>query len=259
MASALAWRLHRANLTRICMLDLAQPHCVRRTVSFASALLSGSTLVEGVAAVAVRDAAARDAAWACGKIAVARVEDAIGVKQPPPDIVIDAILAKRNLGTAKHEAPLVIALGPGFEAGVDCHYVIETNRGHHLGRVIVNGRAQPNTGDPGDIAGFTTARVLRAPAAGTFRSALEIGCAVRKGDEVGEVDGVPVRAALDGVLRGQIVPGTPVSAGMKLGDIDPRARPEYCHMISDKARAIAGAVLEAVLRDCNREPGLRPC
>ena len=149
----------------------------------------------------------------------------------------------------------MIALGPGFTAGVDCHLVIETNRGHDLGRIIASGSAEPNTGVPGDIAGHTDERVLRAPAAGTFDSQRAIGDSVRRNDVIGQVAGQPVTARLDGMLRGLIRPGTAVTAGLKLGDIDPRAKREHCDTISDKARAIAGAALEAVMRYCNR-PGL---
>ncbi|MFO1361946.1 MAG: hypothetical protein U1F45_05635 [Burkholderiales bacterium] len=142
----------------------------------------------------------------------------------------------------------MIALGPGFEAGADCHLVIETNRGHDLGRILVAGSAEPNTGVPGAIAGYTDERVLRAPAAGVFRSERAIGDRVAQGEVIGEVAGQPVAASLAGVLRGLIRPGTLVERGLKLGDIDPRGRAEYCDTISDKARAIAGAALEAVLR-----------
>jgi xanthine dehydrogenase accessory factor len=148
----------------------------------------------------------------------------------------------------------VIALGPGFEAGRDCHLVIETNRGHHLGRIIPSGAAEPNTGIPGPIGGATAERLLRAPVAGQFTSACRIGEMVRKGDVMGEVDGSPVAAGLDGVLRGLIRSPTEVSQGLKLGDIDPRGDAGYCGTISDKARAIAGSALECVLRHCNRPP-----
>ena len=252
MGSAIAWRLHMANMGRICMLDLENPLCVRRRVSYCTALETGATAVEGVAALAARDPAAIEAAWCAGKIAVVRTTDWGKARGLAPEVVIDAILAKRNLGTRKDEARLVIALGPGFAAGVDCDCVIETNRGHDLGRIIVSGSAQANTGDPGEIAGFTTERVLRAPAAGSFRTGLEIGSTVRKGDVIGQVAGQPVCAGLDGVLRGLIRPGTEVVKGIKLGDIDPRGRREYCDTISDKARSIAGAVLEAIMRDLNR-------
>ncbi|OGA96765.1 MAG: hypothetical protein A3G27_18940 [Betaproteobacteria bacterium RIFCSPLOWO2_12_FULL_66_14] len=259
MGSAIAWRLHMANMRRICMLDLEQPLCVRRRVSYCTALQDQATVVEGVAAEAARDAGAIEAAWRAGRIAVVRTADWRQLRGLSPDIVIDAILAKRNLGTRKDEARLVIALGPGFEAGVDCHFVIETNRGHDLGRIIAAGSAQANTGDPGDISGFTTERLLRAPAAGAFRSDLDIGSMVRKGDAIGEVAGQPVLAGLDGVLRGLIRPGTDVVQGTKLGDIDPRGRREYCDTISDKARSIAGAVLEAIMRELNRPAVAPPC
>lgn len=252
MASAIAWRLYMANLRRICMLDLDDPLCVRRQVSFCTALESGAAVVEGVRAVAARDRDAIEAAWKAQTIPVVRISDWARIGGVAPDVVIDAILAKRNLGTRKDEANLVIALGPGFTAGVDCHLVIETKRGHDLGRIITSGSAAPNTGIPGDIAGRTDERVLRAPAAGTFQAQRAIGDMVRSADVVGYIAGHPVPARLDGMLRGLIGSGTDVTAGTKLGDIDPRGKREHCYTISDKARAIAGAVLEGVMRYCNR-------
>jgi xanthine dehydrogenase accessory factor len=260
MASAVAWRLYMANLRRICMLDLDHPLCVRRQVSFCTALESGAAVVEGVRAAAASNWGGIQAAWEAQSIAVVRTTDwaRIAAETPERDVLIDAILAKRNLGTRKHDAQLVIGLGPGFTAGEDCHLVIETNRGHDLGRIIASGSAETNTGIPGDIAGHTDERVLRAPAAGTFDSQRAIGELVRRHDIVGQVAGQPVTAGLDGMLRGLIRPGTTVTAGLKLGDIDPRGQRVYCHTISDKARAIAGAVLEAVMRYCNR-PGSMKC
>ena len=258
MASAVAWRLYMANMRRICMLDLDRPLCVRRQVSFCRALESGSAGVEGVQATAARNWNEVDAAWNSGTIAVVRTSDWTRMEPRTPDVVIDAILAKRNLGTRIGEAGLVIALGPGFEAGRDCHFVIETNRGHDLGRIIASGPAAPNTGIPGDIAGQTDARVLRAPVDGRFQSERSIGDLVRANDIVGYVGAKPLTARLDGMLRGLIGAGTDVAVGMKLGDIDPRGRREYCDTISDKARAIAGSVLECVLRHCNRPGPPRP-
>lgn len=252
MASAIAWRLYMANMRRICMLDLDDPLCVRRQVSFCTALESGAAVVEGVRAVAARDRDEIEAAWKTQTIAVVRITDWGRIDDLAPDVVIDAILAKRNLGTSKDEARLVIALGPGFTAGADCHLVIETNRGHDLGRIITSGSAEPNTSIPGDIAGHTDERVLRAPAAGTFQSQRAIGDRVRRNDIVGHVAGHAVTARLDGMLRGLIGPGTAVTTGLKLGDIDPRGKREHCHTISDKARAIAGAALEGVMRYCNQ-------
>ena len=260
MASAIAWRLYMANLRRICMLDLEQPLCVRRQVSFCTALESGAAVVEGVRAVAARDWSGIESAWEAQSIAVvstsgwARIE----AETPAPDVLIDAILAKRNLGTRKDDARLVIGLGPGFTAGEDCHLVIETNRGHDLGRIIASGSAEPNTGVPGNISGHTDERVLRAPAAGVFESQRAIGDSVRRNEVIGHVAGQPVTARVDGMLRGLIRPGTAVTAGLKLGDIDPRAKREHCRTISDKARAIAGAVLEGVMRYCN-QPGSMKC
>ncbi|OGA61560.1 MAG: hypothetical protein A3G81_06890 [Betaproteobacteria bacterium RIFCSPLOWO2_12_FULL_65_14] len=252
MASAVAWRLYMANMRRICMLDLEQPLCVRRRVSFCVALQSGEASVEGVSARAVGNRPEMTAAWKGGAIAVMKTTDWERVRDAQPDVLVDAILAKHNTGTSIDDAPLVIALGPGFTAGVDCHLVIETNRGHDLGRIIVEGSAAPNTGIPGEIAGHTADRVLRAPAAGVFVSQLVIGHPVRKGDIVGRVGQAPVAAALDGVLRGLIASRTEVCAGTKLGDVDPRGKVENCDTVSDKARAIAGAVLEGVLRRYNR-------
>lgn len=260
MASAVAWRLYMANLGHICMLDLEQPLCVRRQVSFCTALESSAAVVEGVRAVAARDWVAIEDAWNARHIAVVSTTDwaRIAPAAPAPEVVIDAILAKRNLGTRRDEAPLVIALGPGFTAGEDCHLVIETNRGHDLGRIITSGRAEANTGMPGNIAGHSGDRVLRAPTDGIFDSQRAIGDPVRRNDAVGHVSGLPVVAQLDGVLRGLIRPGAVVTAGLKLGDIDPRAKREHCRTISDKARAIAGAALESVMRYCNR-PAATKC
>ncbi|CAA6606301.1 putative 4-hydroxybenzoyl-CoA reductase molybdenum cofactor biosynthesis protein [Rhodospirillaceae bacterium LM-1] len=251
MASAVAHRLFMANMKRICVIDLENPLAVRRTVSFCPALESGLAMVEGVTARPCANLAGLEAVWAQGHIGIVLADR---WQQAPfffPDVLIDAILAKRNLGTRMDQASQVIALGPGFSAGQDAHLVIETNRGHDLGRIIENGAAAPNTGIPGSIAGFAAERVLRASADGVFTAAKEIGDAVGKGEIVGWIGGVEVPAPLDGVVRGLIRTNTIVTAGLKIGDIDPRGDAAYCHTISDKARAIAGAVLEAVLRHAN--------
>ena len=164
-----------------------------------------------------------------------------------PDALVDAILAKRNLGTRITDAPVVVGVGPGFTAGEDCHAVVETMRGHTLGRVIYQGSALPNTNIPGLIGGYAGERVLRAPDDGIFHTVLDIGAQVKSGNVAGEVNGKPMRCTIDGVLRGLLADGTPVFKGMKSGDVDPRCKEEYCYTASDKAFAVGGGVLEAVL------------
>ena len=164
-----------------------------------------------------------------------------------PHAVVDAILAKKNLGTTISDAPIVVAVGPGFTAGEDCHAVVETMRGHTLGRTYYKGAALPNTGIPGLIGGFSGERVLRAPADGVFTPLVSIGAQVHEGDIAATVDGVPMVCTLTGVLRGILAEGTCVHAGMKAGDIDPRCKVEHCYTASDKALSVGGGVLEALL------------
>ena len=164
-----------------------------------------------------------------------------------PDAEVDAILAKRNLGTKITDAPIVVGIGPGFTAGEDCHAVVETMRSHTLGRVIYQGSALLNTNIPGLIGGYAGERVLRAPDDGIFHTVLDIGAQVKSGDVAGQVNGKPMVCTIDGVLRGLLADGTPVFKGMKSGDVDPRCREEYCYTASDKALAVGGGVLEAVL------------
>ncbi len=247
MASGVAWRLHRAGFTRLFLLELARPLCVRRRVSFSEALYEGRCEVEGVTAVAVRSTGAFDAAWNTGVIPVLADPDATAVRDTRPDVLVDAIIAKRNLSTARADAPLVIALGPGFHAGVDAHLVIVANRGHDLGRILTEGGDEPNTGLPGDIAGHSWDRVMRAPSDGTFETTLDIGSSVASGHVVGAVDDIAIHAGVGGVVRGLLRSGMVVTRGLKVGDIDPRHELRYCESISDKARAIAGSVLEAIL------------
>lgn len=255
MASAVAWHLFMANIRNILMLEVPEPLAVRRRVSFCEAVYDGIQTVEGVDAVRVgagdMDSLAR--AWDQGKIAVA-VDPHWGFqKLLRPEVVVDAILAKKNLGSSIQEAPLVIALGPGFEAGRDAHFVIETNRGHDLGRVITQGCASSDTGIPGSVNGYTVERVLRAPAAGVFLPVRQIGDKVTRGEIIGRIEGVEVTAQIDGILRGLIRPGARVSERLKIGDIDPRGDAVSCATISDKGRAVAGSVLEAIFRFHTRQ------
>ena len=227
LASGVALRLHRAGFP-VVMTDIAQPTAIRRTVCFSQAIRFGKTTVEDAEAV-LPDSEAKSRAWL------------------HPDVLVDGILAKKNLGTKITDAPLVIALGPGFCAGWDCHAVIETMRGHTLGRVIWDGEPIPNTNIPGLIGGFAGERVLRAPETGIFHQLRDIGALVESGETVGEVDGKPMVCTISGVLRGILPDGTPVVKGMKSGDVDPRGNIQNCYTVSDKASAIAGGVLEAIL------------
>lgn len=246
LASGVAHRLHRAGL-RVAITELEHPTVIRRTVAFANAVFQGQTSVEGVTARLVANPMDVPSAWSEGVIPVLIDPEAQALGVLRPGVLVDAIMAKRNTGTHLADAPIVVALGPGFIAGVDCHAVVETQRGHHLGRVILKGTAAPDTGVPGEVEGYGQERVLRAPAAGVFQGVKEIGDVVKAGDTVALVAGRPVVVSIGGVLRGLLADGLQVRPGMKVGDVDPRGEREHCFTISDKARAIGGGVLEAIL------------
>ncbi len=246
LASGIAVRLSHCGFS-IVMTDLEKPTSIRRTVCFSEAIGKELFRVEDVTA---RYAASLDAIpeiLASGEIAVLIDPTAECVAALQPDAVVDAILAKRNLGTSIKDAPIVVGVGPGFTAGMDCHAVIETQRGHNLGRVITEGPAAPNSGIPGNISGFTTERILRAPTDGVFTEIHHIGDTVEEGEIVADVSGQPIKAQLKGTIRGLLPSGTIVIKGMKSGDIDPRCLPDNCYTVSDKARAVGGGVLEAIL------------
>ncbi len=247
MATGVAVRLWRAGFRRIFMMEIERPLAVRRAVSFCEAIHDGECNVEGISAIKVTNREEIDGAWTEGKVAVITDPQWAILETWQPQALIDATLAKKNLGTHKKEASLVIGLGPGFTAGKDVHRVIETMRGHDLGRVITEGAAQPNTGIPGNIGGYTLDRVLRSPAKGVFLSKKKITDSVKTGDIIATVGGQPVVTKIDGVVRGLIRQGTSIPEGMKVGDIDPRGNVEYCSTVSEKSRAIGGAVLEAIL------------
>ncbi|MDO4572694.1 MAG: selenium-dependent molybdenum cofactor biosynthesis protein YqeB [Clostridia bacterium] len=246
IASGVACRLHRSGFALV-MTELPQPAAIRRSVCFSEAILASSAVVEDITARLAGGAAEAREIAAQGDIAVLADPSGELLRGLSPAVVIDAILAKKNLGTAITDAPAVIALGPGFMAGRDCHAVVETMRGHTLGRVYYAGGALPNTGVPGSIGGFTVERVLRAPAAGEFRGLRQIGDTVTRGETIAFAGGQPIRAAISGTLRGLLPDGIAVSPGMKCGDIDPRCEKAHCYQVSDKALAIAGGVLEAIL------------
>ena len=239
--------LHQCGF-KVIVLECEQPTAIRRMAAFCEAVYLGHMEVEGLQAVRV---ASWEAAMDCiraGQIPVVKDEKGIWIEKYKSDIVVDGIIAKRNLGTRMDMAPLVIGLGPGFYAGKDVHVVIETMRGHRLGRVITQGAALENTGIPGVIAGYSSQRVIHAPSAGTMINKAAIGDIVSQGQVIAMIDHVPVYATIDGVLRGLLRDGLYVTKGFKIADIDPRlSEKENCVTISDKARTIGGGVLQAIL------------
>ena len=286
LATGIIHRLYRAG-HRVIALETDYPAAIRRQVSFCEAVYDGSAAVEGVTARLVPaladaetdtetcsgindtpaahivsekwDSSAIEAVLEAGEVPLLIDPKGESIELLRPDVVVDAIIAKKNLGTTIDMAPLVIGVGPGFTAGQDVHLVIESMRGHNLARIITDGMAQPNTGVPGNIAGFTSERVIHAPAAGYIHDVRKIGDIVQKGDEIARIypdkesydnalsEYVPVNATITGIIRGLIREGYYFREGFKIADIDPReSELTNCFTISDKARSIAGSVLEAV-------------
>jgi xanthine dehydrogenase accessory factor len=274
LGTGVALRLHRAGW-RVIITELLQPVVIRRAVAFASAIYDGSIEIEGVSGLRVQSAhidLEAGACWAAEQIPVVVDPDRAAAARLHPIAVIDAIMAKSNTGTQIDDAPIVVALGPGFTAGVDCHAVIETQRGHYLGRVYYQGAAQPNTGIPGNLGGQDAQRAVRAPAAGVFYAYRKIGDHLKAGEVIGRVItvdisltasaagrlavadrdasqplGFAVKTAIGGILRGVLHDGLKVAANTKIADVDPRAVAEYCYTVSDKSWAVGGGVLEAVM------------
>jgi xanthine dehydrogenase accessory factor len=246
IASGIAHRLHQCHM-QVLITEVDAPTAVRRTVAFAEAVYEGVQVVERVKALKVDSVKQAFAVWNRGDIPVIVDPEAESRREIGPAVVIDAIMAKKNHNTTIDDAPLVIGVGPGFTAGTNVHAVIESNRGYHLGRVLWEGQAEPDTGVPASVAGHAEARVLRVPRTGRFKTLKRIGDTVHEGEIVAEVDGVPIRAQIAGLLRGLLRDGILVARALKAGDIDPRGESGYCYLISDKARAIAGGVLEAIL------------
>lgn len=255
LGTGVAYRLHRSGFPLI-VLELPNPLVVRRRVALATAVAEGEVFIEELHGRLVKTAADAEQLAYEGVIPVLIAPDLGPVVESlskPVCAVVDARLAKRNIDTDIGQAPLVIGLGPGFYAGEDCHAVIETKRGHTLGRVIWEGPALPNSGTPGVIGGRGAERVLRAPSQGQVAWELNIGESVKQNQLVGSVAGEPVLAPFDGVVRGLIAPGTAVNRGMKIGDVDGRADNSACFTISDKALSIGGGVLEALLSHLTRQ------
>lgn len=247
LATGVALRLHRCGFNNLLLLETEHPLAVRRRVSFSEAINIDEVSVEGLTARRIGEVDAAAKCWARGEIPILVDPQGSSVAQMQPDVLVDAIIAKRNLGTRRDDAELVIGLGPGFCATEDVDCAIETMRGHDLGRVLRQGSALADTGIPGVIEGYSHERLLRAPAAGLFETELDIGAMVKAGEVVATVAGKPVVATISGVVRGLLRSATPVQKGMKLGDIDPRAEAALCNRVSDKAMAVAGGVVEAIL------------
>lgn len=243
IGTGVAWRLHRAGFP-VGVLELPQPLTVRRTVALSSAVNDGETSVEGMLGRGVSSPVEIKPMTEAGAIPVAVSPQLPHLGQ---SVVVDARLAKTGLDTSRDDAPFVVGLGPGFDAGSNCHAVVETARGHHLGRVIWSGPAAADTGTPGIVEGRGVERVLRAPADGAAEWHHEIGDVVTEGTVLGTVGGIEIAAPFDGVVRGLVAAGTDMASGSKVGDVDPRAEPSACHEISDKALAVGGGVVEAVL------------
>ena len=246
LATGISVRLHRAGI-KLCHSELAIPTAVRRNVAFSEAVRLGRTEVEGIEAVLAKSPEEVLAIMEERQVPVVIDEGKDMLKKLKPYAVVDAILAKKNTGTEITDADVVIAVGPGFTAGVDCHAVVESKRGHNLGRVILKGSAIPNTGIPGIIQGYGVERVLRAPSDGIMEDTVPIGSLVKAGDICARVSGNPVISSISGRVRGMLQEGISVYEGMKIGDVDPRGEAVEYENVSDKARAIGGGVLEALL------------
>lgn len=244
LATGIIYRLWKVGCS-VLSLEIPAPLVVRRTVSVASAVFDGEAVIEDMKAVRIDSL--NDLSFDRGRVFVMVDPKGLSIRALKPDILVDAIMAKENLGTQKGMAPIVIGIGPGFSAPKDVDAVIETKRGHYLGRVIRNGSAIPNTGVPGLIRGYTVERLLRSPGEGHVIPLKSIGDSVMPDELVAHVEGLPVCSQIEGIVRGLIHPSVKVKKGLKIGDIDPRGEREHCFSITDKSLAIAGGVLEVIM------------
>lgn len=247
LATGVAEVLYQSGF-KILILDIEKPSSIRRSVCFSEAIYDGVTKVENIICKKVENENDIEKCWNEKIIPIMVDEKGEIIKKIKPDVVVDSIIAKKNLGTTKDMAPITIALGDGFEAGKDVDIVIETMRGHNLGRIITSGRAMKNTGIPGEIKGVSKDRVIYSKANGIFSSVKKIGDTVQKDEIIGYVGDVEIRGKISGILRGIIREGYEVTENMKIGDIDPRIEEKNnCFTISDKARSLGGAVLRAIM------------
>jgi xanthine dehydrogenase accessory factor len=250
VASGVAHHLARAQY-RVCLTEVPQPLAVSRGVAFSEAIYDGKKEIEGVVARHVTSFPGITKAWQEGEIAIIIDPEASIRSTLNPEVLVDAIMAKKNRGTRISHAPLVIGLGPGFKAGKDVHMVVETNNSQNLGKVILKGEAEKDTGAPIAIGGLTTERVLHSPKNGLFETDKKIGDSASAGEEIAAVAGQPVKAEIDGVIRALLRPGTKVAKGTKLGEIDPSGDREAAFVIRDRMKTIAEGVLAAILTRYN--------
>lgn len=247
IASGTIQKLYRSGF-KVLVLETERPTSIRRNVCFSEAIFEQNMIVEGIKAVHIKRLEEVAKTWEEGSVPIIIDKKGKYIDIMKPDVVVDAILAKKNLGTNINMAPITIALGPGFEAGKDVDVVIETMRGHNLGRLIFSGKAIENTGLPGKVGGYSKERVIYSPAEGIISNIKEIGDIVKAGETIAVVNNIEVKTEIDGLLRGIIRDNTNVREGLKIADVDPRIEEkENCNTISDKARSIGGAVLEAIL------------
>jgi len=252
LATGVAVRLFRAGFS-VMILEVNHPTVIRLPVSFARAVYEGKAIVEEIEAVLISSWEKAEDIIKQEKIPVLIDPEGSCIKKLSPTVLVDVILAKRNLGTRIDQAPLVIGLGPGFTAREDVDVAVETMRGHNLGQVLYQGQAAPDTGVPGEVGGESRRRLLRAPVDGKIIPLHKIGDLVKAGEAIAEVEGVPLKAEISGVLRGLIYSQSRITKGMKVGDIDPRGIKEHCFTVSDKARSLGGAVLEAICTYLNKK------
>jgi xanthine dehydrogenase accessory factor len=246
LATGVAVRVHRAGFP-VVVLEIEKPLAVRRLVAMAEAVYAGRVVVEGIEGRLAASPEEVSSLLKAGVIPVLVDAKAASTSILHPSVVVDGRMRKAPSELALGSVPLIIGLGPGFEAGVDCHAVIETRRGHHLGRVLWQGQASADTRIPEAVEGYAVDRVLRAPRGGVMRGLVSIGDLVRQGAPLAELGGETVRAPFDGAMRGLLHDGLTVEKGMKIGDLDPRREARFCREVSDKALAVGGAALEAIL------------
>lgn len=247
LGSGVVLRLVRTGIP-VLVLEIPQPLAVRRAVAFAETVRRGTHQIEDVRASRIEEVGQAEDIWRAGAVPVLVDPEGAAIAALRPAVVVDARMLKRPPQTTPDVAPLTLGLGPGFVAGVHVHGVVETQRGHTLGRVYWQGHALPDTGIPEQVLHYREERVLRAPADGILETLVDIGQVVEAGTLLARVGEAEVRAPFRGAIRGMLPSGMRVTRGLKIGDLDPRANPQYCFLVSDKALAIGGGVLEAILR-----------